>query len=101
MNKIYLYGFNGTYSGEPAYDWNSPEKGANHNCLIFLRQSKEIIDFDATTNEIRRFGFEGISGLRGNELKLEALNSDSYRGFSGFYESALQDGSCLVFYPNT
>ncbi len=44
-----------------------------------------MINFYSATNEIRKFGFEGISGLRGNTVKLEALNSNSHRGFSGFY----------------
>ncbi|UTW46306.1 hypothetical protein KFE80_05320 [bacterium SCSIO 12696] len=101
MEKVYLYGFNGTYSGKSAYNWDSPEKGANHDGLLFLRQAKEAVDFEAATKEISNFGFEGVNGLKGNGLKVEVLNSDLHKGFSDFYEGALKDGSCLVFYPNT
>ncbi|WP_444916870.1 hypothetical protein [Microbulbifer sp. JMSA003] len=101
MKKVYLYGFNGTYSGESKYNWSPPEKGDSHDCLLFLRQTEEAVNFEAATLEISNFGFEDVSGLEGNCLKVEALNSDLHREFSGFFESALQDGGCLVFYPNT
>ncbi|WHI52915.1 hypothetical protein P3339_09190 [Microbulbifer sp. MLAF003] len=101
MKKVYLYGFNGTYSGESKYNWSPPEKGDSHDCLLFLRQTEDAVNFEAATLEIANFGFVGVSDLKGNSLKVEALNSDLHRGFRGFYESALHDGSCLVFYPNT
>ena len=38
--------------------------------------------------------------MRYGKLQVEVLNTDLYRGFAGFYEGALQNGSTLVFYPN-
>jgi hypothetical protein len=37
--------------------------------------------------------------MRYGKLVVEVLNTEPYRGFSGFYEEALSSGSALVFYP--
>ena len=101
MISVYVYLFSGTYAGKSDFEWNPPEKGANHKCLLFLRQNIEEVDLDLATMEISAFGFIDVKDLKGNSLSVEALSTDTHRGFSGFYESALEDGSCLVYYPNT
>lgn len=100
MTMVGIYGFTGRYSGESEYDWNPPETGATHRCMLFLRQESDEGRFDAAMAECRRFGFDTIENMRYGKLRVEVLNTDLYRGFSGFYEGALTDGSTLVFYPN-
>jgi hypothetical protein len=101
MKNVYLYGFTGKYSGNPEYDYEHPELNAVHNCMLFLAQEKNELLFEEAKNEMKKFGFEEITNLKGNELKVEVLNTEQFKGFSGFYEEALNDGSALVYYPNT
>ena len=101
MKKVFIYGFSGTYLGSSKYEWNPPKAGEPHKCLLFLRQDLDEVDFELAKVELEKFGVHNILDLKGNSLKVETLNSDMYKGFSGFYESALTDGSCLVYYPNT
>ena len=99
MSVVMLYGFTGVYSGDPEYDWDHPELGAVHKCMLFLRQKSESDDFLSAEFECRRYGFTDIHSIRVGKLQVEALNTDLYRGFAGFYEEALKEGSAFVFYP--
>jgi len=101
MKKVFIYGFSGTYHGNSEYDWNPPKEGEADKCLLFLHQDSDDVDFNSAKIEIEKYGISNILDLKGNSLKVAVLNSDTYRGFSGFYESAITDGSCLVFYQNT
>jgi len=67
--------------------------------MLFLAHDSDQHEFDLAKKEVNRFGVTEIENLRGNPLKVEALNTDAYRGFSRFYEAAFNEGSCLVFYP--
>ena len=100
MTIVAIYGFTGRYSGTSEYDWNHPEVGATHKCMLFLKQESDSGQFESAMAECRRYGFEAIENMRYGKLSVEVLNTDLYRGFSGFYESALAEGSTLVFYPN-
>jgi hypothetical protein len=100
MSVIYVYGFTGKYTGSPEYDYQHPELGATHKCMLFLRQDEDADLFTLAEAESRKYGFEEFTSARVGKLDIEALNSDSFRGFSGFYEEALENGSALVFYPN-
>ncbi len=100
MAVVMIYGFSGRYSGESEYQWHSPEPGSGHKCMLFLRQTEEIDDAEAAISEARKYGFTELTNISCGGLQIEAMNTDKYRGFAGFYEEALKDGSALVFYPN-
>ena len=95
-----IYGFSGHYSGESEYQWHAPAIGNTHKCMLLLRQVEKIDDAEAAISEALKYGFSELTNLRCGRLKIEALNTDKYRGFAGFYEEALKDGSALLFYPN-
>jgi hypothetical protein len=67
--------------------------------MLFLRQESESGEFESATAECHRYGFEAIENISYGKLDVEVLNTEPYRGFSGFYEEALASGSALVFYP--
>lgn len=100
MTIVAIYGFTGRYVGASEYDWNHPERGAAHKCMLFLRQEADLDKFESVLAECRRYGFEDIESMHYGKLSVELLNTDLYRGFSGFYDSALAEGSALLFYPN-
>jgi len=100
MTVVVIYGFTGKYSGNSEYTWNHPEVGATHKCMLFFRQASDSDQSQAAAAECRRYGFTDIANMRYGKLQVEVLNTDLYRGFAGFYEGALQEGSTLLFYPN-
>ena len=100
MTVVVIYGFTGKYSGNAEYTWSHPEVGATHKCMLFLRQGSYSNEYQAAVAECRRYGFTDIENMRYGKLQVEVLNTDLYRGFAGFYEEALQEGSTLLFYPN-
>ena len=95
-----VYGFTGRYAGISEFEWNAPDIGVVHNALLFLRQEEERDAFDLAVTECERFGFDEIRDLRCGRLQVDALSTDAYRGFSGFYEEALAEGSALLYYPD-
>ncbi|WP_416058268.1 hypothetical protein [Stenotrophomonas maltophilia] len=97
---VMIYGFTGRYAGPSGYEWNAPEIGAHHRAMLFLRQDEARDAFDLAQAECARFGFDEIRDLRCGRLQVEALSTDAYRGFAGFYEEALAEGSALLYYPN-
>jgi len=97
---VMVYGFTGRYAGTTEFEWNAPEPGAVHNAMLFLRQDDERDAFDLAQAECARFGFDQINDLRCGRFQVDALNTDAYRRFAGFYEEALAEGSALVYYPN-
>lgn len=100
MTIVAIYRFTGRYSGWAEYDWNHPELATVHDCILFLRQTEDSDQFESAVAECSRYGFDGIENMRYGKLSVEVLNTDQYKGFSGFYEGALAEGSALVFYPN-
>ena len=68
---------------------------------MFLHQGAQSNGFTEAEQECQRYGFTGINFLGQGKLQVEVLNTDEYGGFAGFYETALRDGSALVYYPNT
>ncbi|WP_457098137.1 hypothetical protein [Lysobacter sp. P5_B9] len=100
MSVIVIYGFSGQYSGNSEYDWNHPDLGVTHKCILFLRQTADSDEYDRAEAECRRYGFAEIAFSRRGKLQVEVLNTDAFRGFAGFYQEALDQGSALVFYPN-
>jgi hypothetical protein len=100
MTVVMIYGFTGRFCGDTEYDWDHPEMDAIHKCMLFLRQDLESDDFKLAVTECRKYGFTDLENMRAGKLQIDALNTDLYRGFAGFYEGALSDGSTLVFYPN-
>lgn len=94
-----VYGFEGTYTGRSEYEWNHPEEGATHKCMLFLKQAVELDDFIGAKEICERYGFGEVKDLRCGRLQTEALNTDLYRGFAPFYEGALSDGHTILFYP--
>ncbi|MCC4833133.1 hypothetical protein LMH66_10875 [Shewanella sp. 10N.7] len=101
MYIVVIYGFEGTFSGKVEYEYTFPEIGNQHRCMLFLKQENDDLNFEIAASEIGKFGFGDLSNLKGNPLKVEVLNTESFKGFTGFYEEALDSGSSLVVYPNT
>ena len=99
MSVVAIYGFHGVFSGKRQYEYRHPEVGARHKCMLFLAQDDEASIEDAARAECRKYGFLEPEFTGYGPLKVEVLNTDQYRGFAGFYEEALKDGSALVYYP--
>jgi hypothetical protein len=97
--KVFIYGFEGTYSGPSEIEFDHPEEGATHKAMLFLRQDSASVDFDLALVGINNFGFTDIQALRGNHLKVESMNDPKMAVFSKYYEEALESGSSLVWYP--
>ena len=95
-----IYGFSGSYTGNVAFEWDAPSIGARHRAMLFLLQDEERDAFDLALAECARFGFDEIQDLRCGRMQVDALNTDAYRGFAGFYEEALETGSALLYYPD-
>jgi hypothetical protein len=100
MVVVMLYRLRGRYSGPSEYEWHHPAPGAIHNCLLFLRQGNAHERHAEAEVESRRYGFTGVEILSCGKLDVGVLNTDLYRGFSGFYEEAMSEGSALVIYPS-
>lgn len=98
---VMIYGFSGRYTGNGAFEWDAPSIGARHRAMLFLLQEDERDAFDLALAECIRFGFDEIQDLRCGRMQVDALNSEAYRGFSVFYEEALEAGSALLYYPQT
>ena len=101
MSKVFIYGFTGTFTETPEYDYAHPDIGATHKCMLFLRQESETTEFLNAETEAKKFGFSSITNLAGNQLQVDILNTDAYKGFTGYYDEALKEGSSLVYYPRT
>jgi len=99
MSVVAIYGFRGVFAGRDEYDYKHPEVGAEHRCMLFLAQADEFPVEDVARGECTKYGFPEPEFSGYGPLKVEALNTDQYRGFAGFYEEALKDGSALVYYP--
>lgn len=95
-----IYGFSGRYIGNVAFEWDAPSIGVRHRAMLFLLQDEERDAFDLALAECTRFGFDEIQDLRCGRMQVDALNTDAYRGFAGFYEEALKTGSALLYYPD-
>ncbi len=98
---VMIYGFSGRYTGNGVFEWDAPSIGARHRAMLFLLQEDERDAFDLALAECIRFGFDEIQDLRCGRMQVDALNSEAYRGFSVFYEEALEAGSALLYYPQT
>ena len=98
MQKVILYLCQGEFVGNPYYDYEHPEIGAIHSFLLFLRE--EELSSSLAESEALKFGFGKITIKKSDVLSVEVMNTDSYKGFSGFYEEALSEGSSIVWYPN-
>jgi len=101
MNTVVIYGFQGTFVGENEYEYVYPKLNDTHKCMLFLSQGSEDSNIEVASKECAKFGFNIISINHGGPLKVEVLNTERYRGFTGYYEEALENGSSLVYYPNT
>lgn len=96
---VMIYGFSGRYTGNGAFEWDAPSIGARHRAMLFLVQEDERDAFDLALAECTRFGFDEIQDLRCGRMQVDALDTNTYRGFAGFYEEALETGSALLYYP--
>jgi hypothetical protein len=101
MKTVIIYGFQGRFNGKSEYAYTYPEIGAIHKCMLFVAQQDQGLNFENAIKEGLRYGFSDMENLKGNPLKVEILNTETYRGFSSFYEEAIERGSSLVYYPNS
>ena len=95
MTVVAIYGFTGKYSGNSEYTWNSPEPGATHKCMLFLRQESDFNEYELALAECRKYGFEEIENVRYGKLRIEVLNTNLYRGFAGFYRERFRRAARL------
>lgn len=100
MSVVAIYLFSGQYQGNPEYDYDHPAQDATHQCMLFLRQDGDDDQYEEAEAECLKYGFQEIQFHRRGILRVDMLNTDAFRGFSGFYEDALELGSALVYYPN-
>lgn len=101
MITVVIYGFEGKFNGKSEYDYAFPKIGDIHKCMLFLKQENDELNFDFATSEISKFGFSDLVDLKANAIRVEVLNTDGFKRFAPFYEEALEEGSSLVYYPNT
>ena len=99
MSVVAIYGFHGVFSGKSEYEYRHPELGGWHRCMLFLAQGDEAPVEGAARAECAKYGFSEPEFNGYGPLKVEVLNTEQFRGFAGFYEEALRDGSALVYYP--
>ena len=100
MAIVVIYGCAGSYSGVSEYEWRHPHPGVAHKCMLFLRQQADVDAYPEAMIEGQRYGFSEMQFSGCGKLQVDVLNTDSFRGFAGFYEEALSHGSALVYYPN-
>ncbi|PHR00409.1 MAG: hypothetical protein COB32_12990 [Halomonas sp.] len=81
MYNIYIYSFEGSYSGSSEYEFQAPHMGAEHKCILFVLQETDVCDFAGAKEEIRKFGFKNIVNLKGKPILVESLNSDKGKKF--------------------
>lgn len=99
--NVFIYAFEGKFSGNAEYEFNEPELGSSHQCILFLAQESENSNLEAAQKEILKFGLEEVHITKSNRLDTEALNSDEGKKFMPYVEEALEAGSSLVWYSNT
>ncbi|ACA87852.1 hypothetical protein [Shewanella woodyi] len=98
MSKVFVYGFQGKYIGSSEYDYRTPEIGKEVKCILLIRQESNELDFAIAQSECKKYGFEDVVNLSGNELKVESLNTENGKKFQGHYHEALEQGSSLAIY---
>lgn len=99
MPIVAIYGFHGTFKGDAEYQYQHPELGASHKCMLFLAQPTDEQLSEAAHAECVKYGFAEVEFSGYGPLQVEVLNTLQFKGFAGFYEEALREGSALVFYP--
>lgn len=100
MKTVVVYGFEGLFTGNPEYEYETPELGARHKCMLFVAQDSEEGQYERALSECAKYGFSEVAFSGCGALQVEVLSTDQYRGFAGFYEEALEMGNALVYYPN-
>lgn len=101
MPTIVVYSFEGTYTGDAEYEYQAPEPGARHRCVLFVSQEKETPDYERAVTECKKYGFAEVEFYSHGALDTEALSAPRLRGFAAFYEEALNAGSALAYYPES
>lgn len=99
MTTVVLYGGTGKYSGTGAFEWHSPEVGSVHRFILFMAQSGEAAHQEAAVRELEKFGFTDLEVGQGKPIAVEVLNEPQMQVFQKHYESALAEGSSIVWYP--
>jgi|SRR5471030_2538983 hypothetical protein len=100
MDTVMIYGFRGEYLGKTEYEYNAPEIGAVHKCMLFLSQNEPNANYEDALAECKKYGFGNVQITGAGPLKVDVLTTDQFSGFTVFYEEALNEGSALVYYPN-
>lgn len=68
--------------------------------MLFLAQPTDEQLSEAALAECVKYGFTEFEFSGYGPLQVEVLNTPQFKGFAGYYEEALREGSALVFYPN-
>jgi hypothetical protein len=99
MASVVIYKFKGRYTGNPKYEYQAPEAGATHDCILFIAQASEDGLYGPALIETENYGFSDVVFSGHGLLQTDVLKTEQYQGFAGLYEEALQEGSALVYYP--
>jgi hypothetical protein len=57
MPIVEIYGFHGTVNGASEYEYQCPEVGASHECVLFLSQPTDKQVAEAARAECAKYGF--------------------------------------------
>lgn len=96
---VYIYGCEGEFTGEADFQWESPKAGNAHKFMLFLAQGNDAPCINLAMQEIIKFGFSDVQINTAKPIAVEALNDTRMEAFKRHYESALKEGSSLVWYP--
>jgi hypothetical protein len=100
LTTIYVYLGEATYTGDRAFEWQSPEVGARHKLMLFLAQVADEPQQSVAARELGRFGFAQAELAPGKAIHVESLNAPKMQVFQRHYEEALEAGSSIVWYPD-
>ena len=94
--QVYVFGFEGVFSGPSEYEYRYPDAGGRLKCMLFLSTSNGAPSAEEVGREIAKYGFSEVMNVAGNKLWVERLNS--IPGLQPYYEEALSSGSSLAIY---
>ena len=99
MPTVYLYHFRGTFRATPEFDYTSPQPGATHDGLVFVRQDDETRDDAGARAACLRYGFADVEILKAGSIEPEALLREENASMRQYVQWAFAQGAGLMWYP--
>jgi len=100
MSPVAIYSFEGRFAGKAEYEYNFPEPGGTHKCMLFLMQDSEEQSWEAAGAECARYGFTDIQPTDFGIMNPAVLEEEAFKGFRVNYDETLALGSSLIYYAN-